>query len=102
MGRFGLAEVLILGTALIAALAMVSWVRSTIARGKARYAAQRQRRATQGVPEPESEPPAKPIPTTVVERERIIERQVLVTRCTFCKKLTPVDLSACDGCGAKL
>lgn len=36
------------------------------------------------------------------ERERVIERQVLVVRCRFCSKLTPVDLSACKECGAKL
>ncbi len=33
--------------------------------------------------------------------ERIVERQVLVERCTFCGKLTPVDLEACAECGAK-
>ncbi len=37
-----------------------------------------------------------------VERERIIERQVVVTRCQFCGELTPVDLTACAACGARL
>lgn len=32
--------------------------------------------------------------------ERIVERQVVVMRCRFCKKLTPVDLTACESCGA--
>jgi hypothetical protein len=36
-----------------------------------------------------------------VTTEKIVERQVLVTRCRFCKKLTPVDLGACEVCGAK-
>lgn len=38
----------------------------------------------------------------VVEREKVIERQVVVTRCGYCEKLTPVDLSACKSCGATL
>lgn len=32
--------------------------------------------------------------------DRTIERQVVVTRCKFCKQLTPVDLEACKNCGA--
>lgn len=32
--------------------------------------------------------------------ERVIERQILVTRCQFCGELTPVDLKTCAGCGA--
>jgi hypothetical protein len=31
---------------------------------------------------------------------RVVERQVLVTRCKFCQKITPVDLQACSECGA--
>lgn len=34
-----------------------------------------------------------------VER-RIVERQIVVTRCRFCQQMTPVDLAACQGCGA--
>jgi len=34
------------------------------------------------------------------EVERIIERQVVVTRCRFCAYLTPVDLDVCRHCGA--
>jgi hypothetical protein len=38
----------------------------------------------------------------VERRERIVERQILVTHCKFCKELTPVDLSECKSCGARL
>jgi hypothetical protein len=38
----------------------------------------------------------------VVERERVVERQVVVMRCQHCGELTPADLSACKNCGAKL
>jgi rRNA maturation endonuclease Nob1 len=34
-----------------------------------------------------------------VQRE-VIERQVVVMRCRFCKELTPAELSACKSCGA--
>ncbi|MBL8604326.1 MAG: hypothetical protein JNK72_20545 [Myxococcales bacterium] len=34
--------------------------------------------------------------------EKVIERQVLVVRCQFCRKLTPVDMSECKECGAKM
>jgi len=33
--------------------------------------------------------------------EKVVERQVLVARCKFCKELTPVDLEACKNCGGK-
>jgi hypothetical protein len=35
-----------------------------------------------------------------VERERVIERQVLVMRCPYCAALTPVDVKTCQSCGA--
>ncbi len=35
-------------------------------------------------------------------KETVVERQVLVTRCAHCAELTPVDLSACRSCGARL
>lgn len=38
----------------------------------------------------------------VVEKHHVVERQVVVTRCKYCSKLTPVDLTACDGCGHRL
>jgi len=34
--------------------------------------------------------------------EKIVERQVLVQRCPHCHEFTPVDLSACKSCGAKI
>lgn len=34
--------------------------------------------------------------------ERIIERQVLVMRCQYCRELTPVDVDECRTCGAKM
>ena len=45
--------------------------------------------------------PAKPVAEPRVV-ERVVERQVLVTRCQYCKKLTPVDLTECKQCGAVL
>ncbi len=36
---------------------------------------------------------------TYVERQ-LVERQVVVTRCKFCKQLTPVDRPMCSHCGA--
>ncbi len=33
--------------------------------------------------------------------EKVIERQVLVVRCAYCKKLTPADLTSCEQCGAR-
>jgi rRNA maturation endonuclease Nob1 len=34
-------------------------------------------------------------------RERVVERQVVVLRCTFCSALTPIDASICEACGAR-
>jgi hypothetical protein len=36
---------------------------------------------------------------TYVER-KLVERQVVVVRCKFCKQLAPVDLPTCEHCGA--
>lgn len=33
--------------------------------------------------------------------EKVIERQVLVVRCSYCNGLTPADVSTCQSCGAK-
>lgn len=44
---------------------------------------------------------AHPTAPAAPGREQVIERQVLVQRCRFCQKLTPVDLSACAECGAR-
>jgi len=34
--------------------------------------------------------------------EKVIERQVIVMRCAYCKALTPVDLRECQFCGGPL
>jgi hypothetical protein len=34
-------------------------------------------------------------------REKVVERQVVVTRCAFCDALTPVDARRCERCGAE-
>lgn len=36
---------------------------------------------------------------TYVER-KVVERQIVVVRCKYCKQLTPVDNSTCEHCGA--
>ena len=41
-------------------------------------------------------------PAKRVEKEKILEQQVVVARCRYCDALTPVDLSECEGCGARL
>lgn len=39
----------------------------------------------------------------VVEKTtHVVERQVVVMRCKYCSKLTPVDLKACESCGHQL
>ncbi|MFO0618091.1 MAG: hypothetical protein U0414_36200 [Polyangiaceae bacterium] len=39
----------------------------------------------------------------VVEKHtHVVERQVVVMRCKYCSKLTPVDLAACEVCGHQL
>lgn len=39
----------------------------------------------------------------VVEKHHhVVERQVVVMRCKYCSKLTPVDLKACESCGHHL
>ena len=39
-------------------------------------------------------------PGAIKTRETHVERQVVVSRCKFCNKLTPVDADACSHCGA--
>jgi hypothetical protein len=39
----------------------------------------------------------------VVEKHSlVVERQVVVMRCKYCSKLTPVDLKACESCGHQM
>lgn len=56
-----------------------------------------------GAPPPEVEeyePPPPPPVASAPARAQVIERQVLVVRCQYCKSLTPADLSRCQNCGA--
>jgi hypothetical protein len=62
------------------------------ARQEREEAAREERRAARAIP-------AKV--ETRVEREKIVERQILVVRCNYCQKLTPADLSECRECGAR-
>jgi hypothetical protein len=39
-------------------------------------------------------------PGAIKTRETHVERQVVVSRCKFCNKLTPVDADTCSHCGA--
>lgn len=48
---------------------------------------------------PSSRGPALPAPSRQIERH-VVERQVVVIRCKFCRKLTPVDHATCEHCGA--
>ncbi|MBK6520749.1 MAG: hypothetical protein IPM79_12500 [Polyangiaceae bacterium] len=41
-------------------------------------------------------------PREIVSSDRLVERQVLVMRCPFCKKLTPADLKECENCGGRI
>lgn len=43
---------------------------------------------------------AKVAPATTKIHETHVERQVVVSRCKFCNKLTPVDADTCSHCGA--
>jgi hypothetical protein len=41
-----------------------------------------------------------PAPVRTVEKHSVVERQIVVVRCRFCKELTPVDGATCKNCGA--
>ena len=96
--RIGPLELLIIvGVPLVLVVLFFSWVGRVMRRGAERR--ERERQAA------ERAAAARARPASVerhVEKERVIERQVLVMRCAYCKKLTPADLSACSECGAKL
>jgi hypothetical protein len=51
-------------------------------------------------PAPAPPQPAAPAPERFVEK--VIERQVLVVRCQYCRSLTPADVNTCKDCGARL
>ncbi len=50
------------------------------------------------VPPPPTSQPA-PTSQTYVER-KVVERQIVVVRCRFCRQLSPVDRPTCEHCGA--
>lgn len=113
MGSIGFPEFIVLFALGGTVIYLIVWVRRVAARGAARL--QRQEAKSHAaapaparhVERPREEPQASPpdgarAPVYYVEREKIIERQVVVMHCQFCKGLTPVDLSDCKSCGAKL
>ena len=75
-------------------IVLVILVAQTIRIGEYRRAQAAQKRAAAGAL-------ASPSPAPSVEKV-IVERQVVVTRCRYCKELTPVDLTECKSCGARL
>ena len=54
--------------------------------------------AAQTPPMAQAHPPA----STHTITEKIVERHVLVLRCTKCRKLTAADLSECENCGNRI
>jgi len=63
--------------------------------------------APPGYPPGSAPSPPAPAPTAAVpapERvvEKVIERQVLVVRCQYCRALTPADMATCKECGARM
>ena len=96
MGRLGFSELLLLFLiAGVPVFAVLRFVRATIQRGEAISRAEDMRRQ-------QAIAVATPPPVQPVFVERLVERQVLVTRCRYCAQLVPVDISACGSCGAKL
>lgn len=80
------------------------WVRRVMARGRERLRRESELAGPPPAPSPAPVASAKaagPEPVPAAERV-VIERQVLVMRCKHCATITPVDLSACSHCGAKL
>jgi len=51
------------------------------------------------IPTPTASMPPSPSVQTFVER-KVVERHVVVTRCRFCRGMTPVDGPTCQHCGA--
>ena len=99
MGRVGPLELLLERVALpiVSVLVALAWIGAIV--GFVRFRARR-RREREAVGHRALEAPHPEV--RVVEREKIVERQVLVMRCRFCNKLTPVDGTACAECGAHL
>ena len=86
-------------------IGVVVHVSYVMAMGRERVAVEAEQRAArlaaeQGREEKNARQPRQASP--VVVHERVVERQVVVTRCRYCKELTPVDLGECKSCGARL
>jgi hypothetical protein len=93
MGKMGMGELVVLFVGLAAILALFGWVSRVMERGKRRFEVEKNAN--------------RPAPSTtiakevkVIEKEKIIERQIVVVRCQFCRKTTPVELRTCEHCGA--
>jgi hypothetical protein len=86
-------------------IGVVTHVSYVMAMGRECVAVEAEQRAArlaveQGREEKDARQPRQASP--VVVHERVVERQVVVTRCRYCKELTPVDLGECKSCGARL
>lgn len=92
MGKLGMGELVVLFAGLAIVLAFFGWVSRVMERGKRRFEAEK---SASRPPETTTIKEVK-----VIEKEKIIERQVVVVRCKFCSKTTPVELRACEHCGA--
>jgi hypothetical protein len=93
MGNIGVTEILVLGLIALVAIVLVR----RFARGLSQDA-----RSEPAARTAQTAAPAPKENDGLVERERVIERQVLVMRCKFCGELTPMDLVSCKSCGANL
>jgi hypothetical protein len=107
---FGVAALLIdpyvfVGWVLVFLIFVVDTVR--VGAKRSHRKAKRQATPASAVASPPSPKPVERGGTTggavnVIREREIIERQVLVMRCPYCKELTPVDLSDCRSCGARI
>ena len=95
VGSIGPGELLILCLLALAAFGVIRWVAATTRRGAARAARLRDQAGAGPSPAVREAP-------QIVDREKVIERQIIVAHCKYCQELTPVDLSKCKSCGATL
>ena len=87
------------------AIGVVAHVSYVVAMGRERVAVEAEQQAARLAAEQrrEEKDARRPLQASpVVVSERVVERQVVVTRCRYCKELTPVDLVECKSCGARL
>ncbi|MEO7593716.1 MAG: hypothetical protein ABI134_21045 [Byssovorax sp.] len=85
-------------------IGVVAHVSYVVAMGRERGAVEAEQRAARLAEQRHEEKDARrPLQASpVVVSERVVERQVVVTRCRYCKELTPIDLVECKSCGARL